>query len=470
MAGIADSPGSSIQVNSLAALNSQPDANVSNVSNPGRGFDDFMNAFRTGFITADDIRKRQGIGQTDVEAQRATNVAAKTGAEQSTLDLESIRPKQRELAAQQIEGATQEQSLLNRINDPDKSISYPAREEFAQKQLETQATAVYGTPQPDLYKSTDQTPEDFDTWVVRQANSFQGSDQARAQYVNHLREKGETGEEYSKYKKAVKEAKVPLQKGTPEYNKALREHVHEALTYEQLQQINFELLKEAGVARAKAAAEAPVKAAQEQAKAAPELRKEYSALPEVHDFAKVNTAYNKLIAATDPTIDTTPIRDQAAIFSWMKILDPGSTVREGEYASVKNAAGVEDRVRNWYNRTIEGKILTPEQRKELREASVGQYQAQVQNVLPRIRQYTEQEQKAGLSPGTVVPREHRELLESRPATPPAAPPGANVGKATATPQEVAGAPTYPSLAAVPSTVRVFKTTDGKLLVNPNFKP
>lgn len=467
MPGIADSPASQINPNSVTALSAQPDVNISSLGNIP-SFDLFMNAFRNGQITADDIRKRSVLGSTGEEAQRAENVARKAGAEQTQIDIGEVRPRQREAAVQQLEGATAEQSLLNRINNPDTSVSFPAREEFAQRQLDAQSSAVYGTPQPDLFKSTAQKPEEFDSWVVRQANDFQGSDAARADFVNHLRERGAQGEEYKKYASAVKEAKIPIPKGTPEYNKALRQHVHEALTYEKLQQINFEILKTSGEARAKATAELPVVQAKAQAASAPELRKEYSSLPQVHDFEKVDAAHNKLLAATDPSQPSTPLRDQAAIFSWMKVLDPGSTVREGEYASVRNAAGVPDKIMNYYNRVVQGVLLNPEQRKELREAVDGQYNGQIQNLAPRIKQFVDQEQKAGLAPGTVVPLEHRALLESRPATPASAAPASAAPRLT--PQEDASLPTYSSPKDIPSSVRVFKTPDGRKLFNPAYRP
>jgi len=466
MAGIADQPPSQLALGASSPLDSAPDVNVSSLGSLP-SFDNLMNSFRSGFITTEDIKKRGIVGTTDAEAAREENIARKAGAEQSQIDIGEIRPRQRALVTQQLEGATTEQSLLNRMNSTDPEVSHPAREEFANRQLEAQAAAVYGTPSPNLFKSTEREPEEFQSWVNRQVNAFQGTDKARAEYQNHLEEKGEQGEEYSKYKKAVKDEKVPLTPGTPEYKKALREHVHEALTYEQLAQINFDVMKESAVAQAKAAAERPTKSAA----TAAEMRKEYSQLPQLHDFEKVDAAYHKLLASTDPTLPATPLRDQAAIFSWMKTLDPGSTVREGEYASVKNARGVPDRIRNFYNQALSGQILTPEQRRELREASIGQYNAQVQNIAPRIKQYVKQEQEQGLAPGTVVPLEHRALLESGGVAPaPTAPKtGLPTNFAPPTSQEAAAAPTYPALNAVPPNVRVYKTPDGKLWGNPNYK-
>ena len=62
--------------------------------------------------------------------------------------------------------------------------------------------------------------------------------------------------------------------------------------------------------------------------------------------------------------EDTAAGDLALIFNYMKMLDPGSVVREGEFATAQNTAGVPDRVLNSYNRALEGTRLNPKQRKE----------------------------------------------------------------------------------------------------------
>lgn len=64
-----------------------------------------------------------------------------------------------------------------------------------------------------------------------------------------------------------------------------------------------------------------------------------------------------------------PSDDMALVFSFMKTLDPGSTVREGEYASAKNTTGVPGYVINAYNQALDGKFLNDEQRKSFVETA-----------------------------------------------------------------------------------------------------
>jgi len=472
MPGIADLQPAQIQASSAGALDSQPDVNVSSLGHLPE-FQDFMNAYKSGVITAEDIKRRQIVGTSGYEAEAAQNVAAKSGAEQANIDINEVRPLQRELAKAQTTGGTEQQTLLNQLNSPDPSISLPAQEAFVKRARQKEAILVFGTATPKLEVDAGVKPPEFDGWVTQQVNNYlpgvhtPEADKARAVYETNLRMAGEKGQEYTLAKEAAKNTKRELAPGTPEYDAQLRHVLSEKLTHEKLQEIQFETLKEFGKAQAKAVGEAP----QRQAAAADTLAKEYNALPALHDFDKVDASYNKLLSATDPNpqFPPTPLRDQAAIFSWMKILDPGSTVREGEYASAKNARGVPDKIMNWYNQAVTGQILTPEQRKEMREAAAPVYQGQVQNLAPRIKQYVEREQAAGLAPGTVVPLGHRALLETS-AHP--------VGTPTATPLQAPrptieqrdNAPTFPSLAAVPSNVQFFKGTDGQLRVNPNFRP
>ena len=54
--------------------------------------------------------------------------------------------------------------------------------------------------------------------------------------------------------------------------------------------------------------------------------------------------------------------DISLIFAFMKMLDPTSVVREGEFATAQNSGGIEDQIRNVYNRLRSGQRLTPEQR------------------------------------------------------------------------------------------------------------
>lgn len=94
------------------------------------------------------------------------------------------------------------------------------------------------------------------------------------------------------------------------------------------------------------------------------LRKDFNNLAEVKDFKTIRSAretVRALVANPNPS----PQDDIALIFSYMKMLDPGSVVREGEFATAQNAASVPDAIRNRYNQVTNGTRLNPQQRKEM---------------------------------------------------------------------------------------------------------
>jgi hypothetical protein len=86
------------------------------------------------------------------------------------------------------------------------------------------------------------------------------------------------------------------------------------------------------------------------------FRKEYS--DQTKGYQEVKSAYGRVLASQE-----TAAGDLALIFNYMKMLDPGSVVREGEFATAQNAAGVPDRIKNLYNNLNRGERLNPEQRK-----------------------------------------------------------------------------------------------------------
>lgn len=87
------------------------------------------------------------------------------------------------------------------------------------------------------------------------------------------------------------------------------------------------------------------------------LRKEY--LSANKDFISVRDAYGRVVASAK---DPSAAGDLALIFNYMKVLDPGSTVREGEFANAENAGGVPSQIRNYYNKVTTGERLPPDVR------------------------------------------------------------------------------------------------------------
>jgi hypothetical protein len=82
--------------------------------------------------------------------------------------------------------------------------------------------------------------------------------------------------------------------------------------------------------------------------------------------------FNKVARAS--TAEPSGANDVALVFGFMKTVDPNSVVREGEFATAENTGGVGARIRNLYNKLLEGQRLTTEQRKNFLESAKLQVQ------------------------------------------------------------------------------------------------
>jgi hypothetical protein len=103
------------------------------------------------------------------------------------------------------------------------------------------------------------------------------------------------------------------------------------------------------------------------------LGKEYVA--QSAEFKKQVDAYNRIIASAE---DPSAAGDLSLIFNYMKILDPGSTVREGEFATAQNSAGVPDILRAQYNKVSNGQRLADTQRNDFVDRSTKLYNGSLQ--------------------------------------------------------------------------------------------
>jgi hypothetical protein len=98
------------------------------------------------------------------------------------------------------------------------------------------------------------------------------------------------------------------------------------------------------------------------------LRDEY--VGQTKDFKTIQSAWRSIKTSGG---EPSAAGDMSLIFGYMKLLDPGSTVREGEYANAQNAGGVPDRVVASYNKLLNGQILSDSQRKDFLGQAKKQY-------------------------------------------------------------------------------------------------
>lgn len=151
------------------------------------------------------------------------------------------------------------------------------------------------------------------------------------------------------------------------------------------------------------------------------FRKEYS--DQTKGYQEVKSAYGRVLASEDNAVG-----DLSLIFGYIKMLDPGSVVREGEFATAQNAAGVPERIQNIYNQVVSGQRLSPSQRQSFK-GQAGKLYSTAQTQEAQVRQGIERIAKGyGLNTANIF-YTPTEVAPTAPGAAPGAPapaPGAPV--------------------------------------------
>ena len=98
----------------------------------------------------------------------------------------------------------------------------------------------------------------------------------------------------------------------------------------------------------------------------------------------------------------TAASDMRAIFRYMKMLDPTSVVREGEYATARNATGVPSQIANLYNKVLTGVVLTPAQRVDFLKQAKSERDTALNYFNERANEFKARARTYGLDPENVV--------------------------------------------------------------------
>ena len=166
------------------------------------------------------------------------------------------------------------------------------------------------------------------------------------------------------------------------------------------------------------------------------------------EFIKVRDAGRRVeVSAANPSA----AGDLALIFNYMKILDPGSTVREGEFATAESSGSVPARLVAKYNKVLRGERLSPLQRFDFVSKAKALVKTQARTHGKLISEYERLSKLFNVSPEGVVV-DFTSSLEQGPLPQPA-------------PQTVpAGLPAGSVLIGPMQGKPVFQTPDGKRFV------
>ncbi len=127
------------------------------------------------------------------------------------------------------------------------------------------------------------------------------------------------------------------------------------------------------------------------------LRDDYS--KDTKEYVTIRNAYNKIVGAAQ---SKSAAGDMSLVYGFMKLQDPGSTVREGERADAQNAGGVEERVRAIWNKLKDGQSLDPSVRADFVAQAEKIHTQQYADYLKTKDMYTGIAQRGGMDPRNVV--------------------------------------------------------------------
>jgi hypothetical protein len=106
--------------------------------------------------------------------------------------------------------------------------------------------------------------------------------------------------------------------------------------------------------------------------------------PIYKDYNDMKSAYSQVISSLS---QGTPIGDVAGATKVMKLLDPGSVVRESELGIAMAAAGRMDRLQSYFSNMMSGQKLTPTQREDFKTLSNELYAAAGQAYNQKRKEY-----------------------------------------------------------------------------------
>jgi len=143
-----------------------------------------------------------------------------------------------------------------------------------------------------------------------------------------------------------------------------------------------------------------------------DLRNDFQGLPTTKAFREVQTSYDQIrFALKNPSA----ANDLAAATKFMKLLDPGSVVRESELGMAMAATGQFDRMSNYYNMLKTGQKLTPSQRVDFYNSANGLYKAATDRYNESATEFRTMAQDYQLNPDRIAKPAAIEKPDNKPA-------------------------------------------------------
>lgn len=125
------------------------------------------------------------------------------------------------------------------------------------------------------------------------------------------------------------------------------------------------------------------------------LRDEYTGLTK--DFRTIQDAYNKITSTSENGAG-----DMSLLYSYVKLLDPGSVVRESEFATAAASGSFGEQIQGAANRVMSGERLPETLRKSFKTEAKKIYDTQKNSYNQVGKEYKRLAEKAGIDPADVI--------------------------------------------------------------------
>lgn len=393
---------------------------------------DFMEAFRTGFITVDDINKRvrQNVAETD---QLKTSLAAGDlqrkqigqAAELSPVNFELTKGKmEADRIKQQLEAAKLNEALVMQTGTPEEQKALMEKTQ----QLTDQAEYIknYGRL-PDTFTLPQQPLPPFEEWVKDSDynDTLQAIEEAGGTDTSSLNQvKDGTGQPFelqpsqeqlarraTMKAQTLNEAKAvydqlnaerrkgeTVKRGTPEYYKALRDKLESFRSKQAEREVMLKAAPNILETEAEQRAKAPERAKaveKEKASALQTTLQKDKVFEAARDGAEYFRMAEKL--ATDPNTKDNPMAQKALVYSVVKAWDPGTAVKEGETKMMMGNAGLGNTIQRFVGNLDSGMVLTPEQLKQVADMARSMASMQKGVYDSRLADYRKMASESGIS-------------------------------------------------------------------------
>lgn len=130
-------------------------------------------------------------------------------------------------------------------------------------------------------------------------------------------------------------------------------------------------------------------------------------------FIDRNASRTQILALTDTKEERTPQQDFDLVYAYYKFLDPGSTVRETEFANLERLGSVGRRIKKIIPKWSKGRLLTDDQVQEIRDSMEKQFTGFAEEQDTRFKRFSTLLSESKLDPSLFLQNYNVSKTESK---------------------------------------------------------